>query len=877
MTIALGAREVAESGAAIKTVALTIATRAQTAADNAQIGVLKKLYTLIAQNPYGALLVAVTLLVAGIYALVTAETEQEKQAKKAKEANKQYLESLKTAGLQSKITANQVGFLVSFFEDGILPLSQFQAGINKLVPGLKNVDLTSEQGRKTLNTYTATLANLAVVQDNIANKTKEYTDAVTNNNLKRQREIRIELQFLGLEQAKYQEQIDDIERQDKKVEEDRQKREEARKKRIQDRINLLDAELDLLKKRIQIEREDIDVLTEASKFTATESLLVQKLEERYEAQKTINESLKQYLPLQKQLELGLTQVSEVLSDKSFESFNKFLLDIDKGFTKLEDSLKPTSEELQGFFRSVNQLGLAFDVGNIFEGIVSPEQVENLKGAIQNVKILAQTITEFKNAGINEITFDKFRTEVVAIKNELDDSLINPDREKVLRKRLNQIETDFVNAFLKLKMASEDYKNAELEINSTVGLSEEERLKRLKALQEEYKINGEVLFKNLTEGVYNFDLFRQGIASTEQQVKLLRYEIGKLLPQELADYLIKNRDLLTNAFTVNLGVVQDNRQRLQDLNDEIQKKTFDKQRTFYSEVEQLEYSFAQNGIDISKLTYEQKLILLQGFLQKEVETTDDAEKKKQDSIDKTTQKVLKNIQAFQTALNAIQQTVTDYYDFQFDQLEKRNKRIQDTITGDSKRANELRIENDKIYVAERKRLEKEQAKISLGISLAQSIANTAQAITQALTLGPIAGPILATIVGAAGAAQTVIIGAQIAQIDKYRQGGRLKMAGGGYVTGKSHEYGGVKYQQGGVELEGSESVINRVSTIQYSDLLSQINQAGGGRPIVMNNFDDSRIVEAIARQRREPIRAYVVESEITGKQSVTKRLEQLSQI
>ena len=54
-------------------------------------------------------------------------------------------------------------------------------------------------------------------------------------------------------------------------------------------------------------------------------------------------------------------------------------------------------------------------------------------------------------------------------------------------------------------------------------------------------------------------------------------------------------------------------------------------------------------------------------------------------------------------------------------------------------------------------------------------------------------------------------------------------------------------------------------------------SGGGKPIVMNNFDDSRIVEAIARQRKEPIRAYVVESDITQKQTVTKRLEQLSQI
>ena len=98
-----------------------------------------------------------------------------------------------------------------------------------------------------------------------------------------------------------------------------------------------------------------------------------------------------------------------------------------------------------------------------------------------------------------------------------------------------------------------------------------------------------------------------------------------------------------------------------------------------------------------------------------------------------------------------------------------------------------------------------------------------------------------------------------------------------VVGPSHEYGGVKYAQGGVELEGGEAVINRVSSVRYSGLLSEINQAGGGKPMVVNNFDDSRIVEALAKQRKEPLRAYVVEQDITNAQQVNRRLESLSQI
>jgi hypothetical protein len=314
-----------------------------------------------------------------------------------------------------------------------------------------------------------------------------------------------------------------------------------------------------------------------------------------------------------------------------------------------------------------------------------------------------------------------------------------------------------------------------------------------------------------------------------------------------------------------------------LQKEIQDKSYDNEQEYVLDVQALEYDLGKQRVDITNLTYEEKLILLEAFLKKEVEVTEDAEQKKQDSQEKTRQKILDGIAQFQQALNAIQQTVDDYYNFQFEQLEKRNKRIQDTIVGDSELANQKRLENEKIYQAERERLEKKQAKTSLGISLLQAIANAAQAITLVTAQTGVFAPIAAGIVAAASAAQIGIILAQISSVDKYKRGGRLRFGQGGFVSGPSHENGGVKYQQGGVELEGNESIINRVSTIRYQDLLSQINVSGGGRPIISNNFDDSRIVEAISKQRMEPIKAYVVESDITGKQNVQRRLEQLSQL
>jgi succinyl-CoA synthetase alpha subunit len=158
-----------------------------------------------------------------------------------------------------------------------------------------------------------------------------------------------------------------------------------------------------------------------------------------------------------------------------------------------------------------------------------------------------------------------------------------------------------------------------------------------------------------------------------------------------------------------------------------------------------------------------------------------------------------------------------------------------------------------------------------------VADTAQAVVKALAeLGPILGPILAGVSTAIGLAQIAIIQDQISTARSLRRGGVLR-AQGGMIIGPSHENGGVRLAQAGIIAEGNESIINRQSTLDYQSLLSSINVAGGGRPLVYNNFDDSRIVEALAKQQQKPIRAYVLGSEITNEQAISKRLDDLSKI
>jgi len=237
---------------------------------------------------------------------------------------------------------------------------------------------------------------------------------------------------------------------------------------------------------------------------------------------------------------------------------------------------------------------------------------------------------------------------------------------------------------------------------------------------------------------------------------------------------------------------------------------------------------------------------------------------------------KGITEFISTLSDLSSTINDFYSLQLTKLENQNTRIQAQILGDSVKSNEKRLEQEKIYQEDKAKLEKKAALRSLQISRATALANAAESITKIFAKNePVSAAIFAAIVAANNLVQVGIISAQIGELETYQRGGVIK-GQGGLLVGPAHEQGGIRFGAMGLELEGGESVINRQSTMNYGALLSQINQSGGGKPLVTNNFDDSRILEALAKQRSEPIRAYVVESEITNKQGITKRLEQLSQ-
>jgi hypothetical protein len=220
---------------------------------------------------------------------------------------------------------------------------------------------------------------------------------------------------------------------------------------------------------------------------------------------------------------------------------------------------------------------------------------------------------------------------------------------------------------------------------------------------------------------------------------------------------------------------------------------------------------------------------------------------------------------QTGVQVFQQ----YLQTQLTLLEEEQKNTLSRIVGDSEEAEEKRTEIQEKFEDKRRELTKQAQIAQLELTRIQAIANVAEAVTKALASGPLIGQILAGISASLGAIQVGIVTTQLAQVRNLRQGGLL--------SGPSHEGGGIPLGNTGVFAEGGEVVINRNSSTNYRELLSEINMAKGGRPIVSTSFDDTRLVEAISKQNREPIRAFVLESDITRNQEVNKRLQQLSKL
>ena len=165
--------------------------------------------------------------------------------------------------------------------------------------------------------------------------------------------------------------------------------------------------------------------------------------------------------------------------------------------------------------------------------------------------------------------------------------------------------------------------------------------------------------------------------------------------------------------------------------------------------------------------------------------------------------------------------------------------------------------------EETKAKRKQFKVDKANNIIQAIISTAQSVLQGLASAPPpVGAILGAINGALGAAQIGVISSQ-----------QFRAARGGVVPGSPSMTDSVSSL-----LAPGEMVINSTSAGMFGNLLSAVNQAGGGIPLTPNTPTEVRPPSPTFRDNSQQttVRAYVVETDVTQKQEKVSRIQRSSE-
>ena len=851
LTVALGARAIAEVAVSANTLiqvastkAATLATTAQTIATRGLTANLRALYATLLANPYTAILAVVGALAAAYLAFsdsVDDATVSLEKLQNAAQNTNQEIARQKLLDEQQVLLAEKRGAS----EQEIARLRQ---------QGVDNERRMLTLLQQQLNTEITRLTNLKVR----GTATKEELDVLEQLN-KDYITTTNSLITLGNQQLKNEIEITN---EKKKQREEQARLNKEEKQRIEDlKVKLIEnetlARLETL--RNQFSR---DIIGKG----INEVILLEKVFAK-ETQKVLDDFEKGFLDLQRETLLPQSEQYEISQNKILETVRKFF----KEYKQINQ------EEFAGQEEIINQLQtkIALNVyrkqqEQILEGLKSFYDTQEKLG-IENVDTQIEIYKkEFEAFSLNEI--EKF-TKLIRIQEkrrilngenrELTEGEINQINELILSegKLFNERLIQIGKINIERIRLSNKITQAEKKSNEEVLQNDKQYFTDLLKLQETYKGDKERLDREIT----NLD--------NQRKLRDLQTE-KKLVDEKIRIYEKYNQDLnalntrraqLEGRLTTEFGgpfiegiTPQEDLAAIQGELARVKKQIND---------------YVAGVIDPVEL---EKLKNRALELQTAINTATNV-KPADDSFQTALGNIQTYLQTFSNAINTIGQLTQTQFSMQLEKLESDYQKTMDNIVGDTVEANAKRTEAEKIYQEKKKQIEKQARISSLQATLIQTIASAAQAVVTTLAnpnLGPAGKAIIIGIEGLLATASIATIRQQIAQAQALRRGGKIKkqMATGGMVVGPSHEQGGVNF--GRFELEGGEAVINRQSSLNYGGLLSSINESGGGRPII-NNVLDSRLVEVLAKGRQEPIRAYVFESDITNAQTINRKLEQLT--
>jgi hypothetical protein len=851
LTIALSIRGLAEVRTGALIVAKTITEKASTLATNAANAATKAFYTTLAANPFGVILAVVGLLVGAYFALAGATDEadnaQERFNKTLEESNKQF--DLERTNIENALAIKlklaekegaSIQKLSAIREQYYVDLLDIQ---DKQVKALIGFDIRRQRE--------IDASNLSEVEKE---KQKNELKIQTQKEYDRLQQIRLKLET--------DRTLNSIDLQIKEA--------EAQKKLSAERRALLEKDIELYTAILDLQAKS---RAESYKLGEVDAKVVETAKARVASLEALRAKLVETLPFEEQFALKLKSTFSLVSDEAGRGFTRLIAQFEKFSNEAVNTAKST-EDLKYQLQALPTLAAGFK--DFFKDSISEDTAKQIDKLASNYEQLSVILFDISKTNIKPPfdipAFKKAFKDLSDLQNEV--VIFGPDAALIKQNAENQ-KKEFIRAYVELQNATKEGEEKLKAIRNSPDFADEpSREAAIKKLQDGYVKAGETFFEGLKSNILEIEKFNNGVGTTAAKVEELNQQIVELKNNSelFGAFLLENRDLFANAYDVDLTKLAENRERADKIISEVGKKTYDKEKKFQQDVLDFETKLKQKGVDISKLTYEQKLELLKDALAKEIVEVETAEAKKEKAQKKTIDNVTKALQQFSQLVGQTAALYAQYYQFQLKQLENTSKAAQEQVVGDTEQANQKRIELEKQYQLQKAEIEKRALIKSLQFQLVQAIVDTAQAVVANLEIPP-----LAIAVGILGAVQVGLIAQQLAYAQSLAGGGKIRMGAGGMVVGPSHEMGGVSYA-GGYNLEGGESVINRQSSLNYAGLLSQINQSGGGQPIVnnaSNSLMEERLIQAISRANQEPIRAYVLNSEITSGQAINRRLNELA--
>lgn len=843
ITIALGARAIAEGALQLRIVASTIAQKAYNLSVRAGNVLTQRFFALIAANPIGALLTAIGAVTAALLIFNNRTEDAVDVTEQLNDANDEAIKS-------SRARISDLRALQNVINDTTASETQRAEALRELqevLPEIEGLTLDNKDALELLNAaiennieLTLLQAQVEATRELLIEKNKELIDL-------RNESLTEEFTTIGLILRATGERIGLLSVEEIALEGLNRRKE--RQVELEQDINEITTQYERLLRELLERQGQQNQNLEEEEDRKKE---LERIQERRNKQLEKEIELIRGLGVALSIDYGTSNIQEQL-DNILSTIRELQFFEDLSFDDLVESLTiaPVLESLENqAFKSFLEIS-----AQLTDALVDPtKSFEELFEVVNNLRVEANRLVE------SDIIDRAQRTQLESLFVAFDNyfELLNrvPVEASDAFANLNNVLIENVNRFGELpetldevtkaqQEAIEAYSNLDLE--EFDGLSQEQIQKLAETFVES--------FSQITESAALSDI--ELIDSLANINETIRQIFASFEPSSanaaFRQLILENTDLLARQYDVQLDLTR---------------RFFGERQRLAENELTIQQALAEANINLEDFTREEQLAIIEAFYERQRQLREQNEIDTKSSFEFTVEGIRDTLNEFTIVAQAAVDVFRISAENQLLALEAAEEQTLANIVGTTEEAEAKRLQVQQEFAEKRRQVEKESRIASLELARIQALANIAEAITKAFTDGPVIGQVLAGVVAALGAIQVGFISEQIGQV--------RNLALGGLIQGSSHEMGGVDIGNG-LFAEGGEAMINRDSTTRYRGLLSSINKVGGGNAIADTNVATERLSQAIAKTKDEPIRAYVLEQDITNKQSVNKRLKDLSKI